>query len=108
MLLNNLIEKIKSISPNIKFVGSFDENNKRTGYWETYYTNGNPSRKGIYVNGKRDGNWEIYWSNGNLMWKGNYVNGFRHGYWEEYWFNGELNRRGNYVNGKLFSKGGIL
>jgi hypothetical protein len=34
MKINNIINKIKQINPEIKFVGEFDDNNLKTGYWE--------------------------------------------------------------------------
>ena len=101
MVLNNIINRIKSINSNIKFVGSFDENNQKTGYWEYYNSYGNLCYKGIYVNGIKDGNWEIYWSNGNLRLKGKFENNFYNGYWEWYYPNGDLYRKGNYINGIL-------
>jgi antitoxin component YwqK of YwqJK toxin-antitoxin module len=90
MKLNNIINKIKSINPNIKFVGEFDDNNQKTGYWE----NGKLWYKGNYKNGNQDGYWEGYYFNGNLSWKGNYKNGIKHGYWECYYFNGDLYSKG--------------
>ena len=90
MRLNNIIKRIKSISPNIKFVGQFDENNLKTGYWELYHVNGKIKWKGNYVNGLEDGYWELYYYNGKIAWKGNYVNGLRHGYWEKYHSDGEI------------------
>jgi antitoxin component YwqK of YwqJK toxin-antitoxin module len=75
MKLNNLINRIKSINQNIRFVGEFDDNNLKTGYWENYYSNGNLCYKGNYLNGLRHGYWEVYYRYGNLMWKGNYING---------------------------------
>ena len=77
MKLNNLINRIKQINPNIKlrFKGEFDENNQKTGYWERYHDNGNIWSKGNYLNGERNGYWESYWSNGKLCLKGNYING---------------------------------
>ena len=101
MKLNNIINRIKSINPNIKFVGEFDENNQRTGYWEFYYSKGNLSRKGNYINGERNGYWEVYYSNGDIMWKGNYLNGERDGYWVEYYSNGDIMYKGNYINGLI-------
>jgi antitoxin component YwqK of YwqJK toxin-antitoxin module len=71
----NVIARIKSINPNIKFVGSFNENNKKIGYWENYYSNGNLKSKGFYFNGLEDGYWEAYYNNGILQWKGNFING---------------------------------
>jgi antitoxin component YwqK of YwqJK toxin-antitoxin module len=97
MNLNNIINRIKSINPNIKFVGSFDENNQKTGYWEYYYSNGKIRKKGNYLNGLEEGYWEIYY-NCILRSKGNYVNGIKEGYWEEYW-DSKLSDKGIYING---------
>jgi antitoxin component YwqK of YwqJK toxin-antitoxin module len=99
--LNHIINRIKEINPNIKFLGSFDENNRRTGYWEEYHDNGDVYSKGNYLNGKRDGYWEEYWSNGNLSSKGNYKNNKSHGYWDFYHFNGDLMCIWNYKNGRI-------
>ena len=102
MKLNNIINRIKQINPEIKFVGTFDENNRRTGYWKKYYPNGDIWYNGNYLNGKPEGYWEGYWSNGNLMYKGNYLNGKADGYWERYYSNGKIEWKGNYVNGKFY------
>ena len=85
--------KTKNIKP-------YNEQGERHGYWETYYSNGQLSYKGNYVNGKEHGYWESYYDNGQLDYKGNYVNGNRHGYWEEYWSNGQLYSKGYYDMGK--------
>jgi antitoxin component YwqK of YwqJK toxin-antitoxin module len=60
MNLNKIINRIKSINTNIKFIGQFDENNQKTGYWEEYYSNGNLKSKGFYFNGIKDGYWIFY------------------------------------------------
>jgi antitoxin component YwqK of YwqJK toxin-antitoxin module len=99
---NNIINRIKLINPNIKFVGSFDVNNLKTGYWEYYWENGKLWYKGNYVNGIQEGYWEWYWSNGNIAWKGNFKNGKQDGYWEFYYSNGNIELRGNYINGKFY------
>ena len=99
MKFNNIINKIKEINPNIKFVGTFDKNNRRTGYWEEYWFNGNLRSKGNYINNNKDGYWEEYYSNGNLWQRGNYLNGKRDGYWESYWPSGNIWQKGNYING---------
>jgi antitoxin component YwqK of YwqJK toxin-antitoxin module len=75
MKLNKIIERIKSINPNIKFGGSLDENNKKTGCWEDYYKNGKIYSKGYYLNGERHGYWEWYYPNGKIKLKGNWNNG---------------------------------
>jgi antitoxin component YwqK of YwqJK toxin-antitoxin module len=100
MNLNNIINRIKSISPNIIFVGEFDDNNQKMGYWEVYWDNDNLRSKGNYVKGKEEGYWEFYYSNGNFEMKGNYLNGLRDGYWEKYYRNGNLMRKRDYVKAK--------
>ncbi|CAB4142315.1 MORN variant [uncultured Caudovirales phage] len=47
--------------------------------------------------GKKHGYWERYWSNGNLWEKGHYLNGEKHGYWESYHSNGELRKKEYYA-----------
>ena len=47
-------------------INQYDSEGRRQGYWEYYYSNGNLSSKGNYINGKNDGVWEFYWNNGNL------------------------------------------
>jgi antitoxin component YwqK of YwqJK toxin-antitoxin module len=89
MNLNNIVNKIKSISPNIKFIGSFDENNKKTGYWEEYYNNGKIYSKGYYLNGERHGYWEKYWYHGILWMKGNFKDGIKVGLLEIFHSDGE-------------------
>jgi antitoxin component YwqK of YwqJK toxin-antitoxin module len=78
MELNNLINRIKSINPNIKFVGEFDSYNQKTGYWEWYHHNGNLWQKGYFINGKKEGYWQYYHSDGKIMFKKNYKNGILH------------------------------
>jgi antitoxin component YwqK of YwqJK toxin-antitoxin module len=102
MKLNNIINKIKSINPNIKFVGQFDENNLKTGYWEVYWRNGKLYSKGNYLNGSLDGYWEAYRRNENLMWKGNFKDGIKEGYWEYYCYNGDLIYKGDYKIGEFY------
>jgi antitoxin component YwqK of YwqJK toxin-antitoxin module len=46
---------------------------------------------------KRHGYWEVYYENGQLMYKGNYVNGIKHGYWESYHYNGKLINKTYYI-----------
>ena len=49
--------------------------------------------------GNKHGLWESYFSNGQLSYKGNYVNGEQHGLWESYYDNGQLHYRREYDNG---------
>jgi antitoxin component YwqK of YwqJK toxin-antitoxin module len=102
MNFNNIINRIKLINPNIKFDGSLDENNLKTGYWEEYWYNGKIHSKGNYVNGIKHGYWECFYENGNLAWKGNIINGKEDGYWERYYSYGKLMLKGNYINGIFY------
>tara|TARA_R110000851_G_scaffold209517_2_gene361934 strand:- start:2400 stop:2636 length:237 start_codon:yes stop_codon:yes gene_type:complete len=65
---------------------------KKDGYFEEYYSNGQLSSKGNYLNGKRHGYWE-YYNHGQLWDKGMYKNGKKHNLWESYWSNGELTKQ---------------
>jgi antitoxin component YwqK of YwqJK toxin-antitoxin module len=74
----------------LNLINLYDEKGKRHGLWEEYYSNGQLSYKGNYVNGEEHGLWERYYFNGQLWYKGNYVNRKEHGYWEWYFDNGDL------------------
>ena len=78
MNYNNIINRIKEINPNIKFVGEFDNYNQKIGYWEFYNRNGNLLLKGNYLNGLKDGYWDEYYANGQIELKGTYINGIFH------------------------------
>ena len=65
----------------------YNSQDQRHGTWECYYSNGQLSYKGNYINGKQDGAWEHYYSNGQLHYKGNYTNGKEDGIWFESWNN---------------------
>jgi antitoxin component YwqK of YwqJK toxin-antitoxin module len=70
-------------------INQYNEKGQKHGYWELYWSNGNPCFKGNYDNGQPDGYWEVYHQNGNLNYKGNYNNNNPIGYWECH-VNGEL------------------
>jgi antitoxin component YwqK of YwqJK toxin-antitoxin module len=83
---------------NPKDITPCNDQGKRHGYWERYYTNGQLYYKGNFVDGIKHGYWEYYYySNGQLYSKGNYVNGKLHGYWEYYHDNGKLNSKIYYI-----------
>jgi uncharacterized protein len=82
-------------------INQYDYEGNETGYWESYWDNGNLSTKGSYVDGEEDGYWETYhYNNGQLSSKGGYKNGKRYGKWEYYWDNGNLHMKGNFKNGR--------
>jgi antitoxin component YwqK of YwqJK toxin-antitoxin module len=99
MKLNNIINKIKSINPNIMFVGEFDDNNQKTGYWEVSWQNGYPHEHGYYLNGLKDGPWTIFYSNGKLKTNCFFKENKMDGKIESYFINGNINLTGTYVNG---------
>jgi hypothetical protein len=41
-------------------MNEYNDKHQRIGYWEKYFSNGNPWYKGHYINGKEDGYWEWY------------------------------------------------
>ena len=99
MLLNNLINRIKQINPNIEFAGEFDDRNRKTGYWEHYYSNGNIRLKCGYLNGIRDGLFEVFFYDGTLQTKGSFKKGRKHGEWVFYHSNSNLFKKTMYDNG---------
>jgi antitoxin component YwqK of YwqJK toxin-antitoxin module len=62
-----------------------NEKTQPHGYWETYYSNGQLDRKGLWINGKRFGFHESYSNNGELSFRGNFINSELYGYWEDNW-----------------------
>ena len=50
-----------------------NDKGERHGYWEQYYSNGNPWYKGNYNNGVQADCWEWYYFNGNLLIKEFYL-----------------------------------
>jgi antitoxin component YwqK of YwqJK toxin-antitoxin module len=67
-----------------KSKGQFNVEDKRDGYWEYYYENGQLRFKGNFINGIEDGLLEFYYENGQLHYKGNFINGNKDGWWEYY------------------------
>lgn len=77
--------------------------NKRDGYSEVYYENGQLASRGNYKDGKMDGYWETYHENGQLETKGNYRDNKREGEWEIYWPDGELESKRDYFRNEIVS-----
>ena len=57
---------------------------QRHGSWEEYYSNGQLSRNGTFLNSERHGPWEAYYYNGNLQWTATFINGIVFGLITEY------------------------
>lgn len=63
----------------------YNKNDERDGYWEDYWSNGNPCFKGNYKDGKEHGLWRYYRINdGEKKSMGYQKNGERIGYWEKH------------------------
>jgi len=72
--------------------------NEKDGFFETYYKNGSPWRKGYYDNGKLEGAIEEYYDNGKLKTSITWSHDKKEGPVEEYYENGQLKSSGYYKN----------
>ena len=80
--------------------GVVDEMDRRQGYWEEYYYDGQLKSKGSYLDGEKIDEWEYYFNNGKLEQKGKYVTGGKFtGTWYWYHPNGELLREESFRKG---------
>jgi antitoxin component YwqK of YwqJK toxin-antitoxin module len=80
--------------------GLTDEMDRRQGYWEEYYFDGQLKSKGKYLDGLKIDEWEYYFNNGELEQKGKYLAGEKFtGLWKWYHPNGELLREENFRKG---------
>lgn len=113
---------------NLKSTTNHDEIGNKTGYWKTYYENGELETSGYYDNGKKSGNWDEYhyngvrkktiyyqdglmnrtsvnYENGNTMVTGGYDdNQQKDGIWEQFYINWRQKIRGEYAHGKKEGK----
>jgi antitoxin component YwqK of YwqJK toxin-antitoxin module len=64
-------------------INQYDEDDKRHGLWQDYYSTGQIYFKGKYKNGKEHGPWETYEYGGKLWHKGVNNNDKRAGLWYE-------------------------
>lgn len=92
----------------LRFEGSF-ENNQRSGEWKEYYTNPTNSKQktisqGNYVKGKKEGVWSKYNENKILIAEVFYKLGKRDGIYKYYNKQGELIEKGLYENDKQIKK----
>ena len=63
-------------------INKLDSDGAKIGYWEHRYDIGGGARSmGHYENNKKIGYWEVFWHNGEIFNKGHYKNGKRVGYW---------------------------
>lgn len=85
-----------------------DKSNKRQGKWFTFYSNGNVSEEGNYVDDKKDGYFKLYAENGDLIIVTKYVLDVKQENAEEvtkldirseYYPDGKIKAMGTYRNG---------
>ena len=99
-------------------INQYTHDGKKTGIWEEYFTDGQLSMKGSYIDNKKEGIWEEYDEYDGSIQKGPYKNGKKDGKWVFYYMNGNIENEGSfkddlkdgiwewyYSNGKLYSKG---
>ncbi len=92
-----------------------DENNQRTGKWESYYDDGALKETGVYQNDQKTGRWKTYYPSGTLKHEITYTNGiakgpakfyyrdgtiWEEGFWDETHWEGEYNLY--HANGQKF------
>jgi antitoxin component YwqK of YwqJK toxin-antitoxin module len=99
-------------------INQYTHDGLKTGMWEEYFTDGQLSMKGSYIDNKKEGIWEEYDEYDDSIQKGPYKNGKKDGKWVFYYMNGNIENEGSfkddlkdgiwewyYSNGKLYSKG---
>ena len=90
---SNCFEKIPKAPMN---KGSYNDEMKKDGLWEIYYTSGqggNLKLKASFKDGKPEGPWENYYVSGKLKSKGSYKDGQQKGPWEFYYASGKLRKK---------------
>lgn len=98
---NGLLQITRDFSRDVLLgEGMLDTLSRRTGPWKLYFTTGELSAEGSYVEGKREGAWTFYFKNGKVMQKGNYKSDSYSGNWKWYFADGTLRREENYRKGK--------
>ncbi|OFY91199.1 MAG: hypothetical protein A3K10_15635 [Bacteroidetes bacterium RIFCSPLOWO2_12_FULL_31_6] len=97
-------------------IGTYNKNNKMSGYWETYSTKyGFIESKGVLNDEEqKEGEWIWYFENGNIEVLANFKNGKLDGFYQYFFDNGILNYSLSYIEGepdseyKLYNKKGAL
>lgn len=72
-------------------------NNKRHGYWKTYYRSGKIWSESMFYEGTLDDTIKGYYTNGNLKYRGIYNNGQKTGVWLFFDENGKLTENKVYM-----------
>lgn len=73
-----------------KYIEGSYKNNKREGYWASWYDNGQLWSEGNFKDGVSEGKRTVYHQNGKLYYEGSFEKGNRIGVWKFYDDNGKL------------------
>ncbi len=80
--------------------GNQNDKGQKEGLWKYYYSNGNISSTGNYVNGKKHGLWKYYFEEGPLEQEGYWKMDVLDGEWHWYFMDGKDRCIMNFKNGK--------
>ncbi len=73
-----------------KYIEGNYKDNKRDGYWASWYDNGQLWSEGEFKDGLSEGKRTVYHQNGKLYYEGDFIAGERKGIWKFYNETGEL------------------
>ena len=93
-------KKVINEKNEISSKGNFKDN-KKTGIWKYFYSNGNLHQKGKYKDDKQNGIWKFYFDSGELMGFGEFSDNNQIGLWKWFHKNGNLYTERLYNYGKL-------
>lgn len=79
-----------------KYIEGNYKDNKRDGYWASWYDNGQLWSEGNFKDGLSDGKRTVYHQNGKLYYEGTFTMGDRTGIWKFYDENGNLTNEIDY------------
>ncbi len=79
-----------------KYIEGNYKDNKREGYWASWFENGQLWSEGEFRNGLSEGKRTVYHENGKVYYEGNFKDGERVGVWRFYNDAGELTTETDY------------
>jgi antitoxin component YwqK of YwqJK toxin-antitoxin module len=91
-----LIKEIRFHPNGKKFFEGEYKNEKRDGYWASWFQDGTLWSEGEFLNGESHGKRTVYHANGNKYYEGNFTNGKRTGIWVFYSEDGKKEREIDY------------
>ena len=70
------------------------ERQLNSGYYKSFYENGELEIEANYIDNELSGKWKLYDTEGNLKWIITYEDGYRHGIYQQFYKNGKLKLEG--------------